>query len=66
MLEVMVKKVNKEETTVCTSLDVAETFEIWNVRKNLEHPILDSPHTKANRTRNCPCITSQETALLFW
>lgn len=26
MLEVMVKKVNKEETTVCTSLDVAETF----------------------------------------
>lgn len=26
MLEVMIKKVNKEEVTVCTSLDVAETF----------------------------------------
>ena len=27
MLEVMIKKVNKEEVTVVTSLDVAETFE---------------------------------------
>ena len=27
MLEVMIKKVNKEEVTVCTSLDVAETFD---------------------------------------
>lgn len=27
MLEVMIKKLNKEEVTVVTSLDVAETFE---------------------------------------
>lgn len=29
MLEVMVKKVNKEETTVCTSLDVAEISNLF-------------------------------------
>mgnify|MGYP001128361747 CR=1 FL=1 len=27
MLEVMVKKVNKEEAVVCSSRDVAETFD---------------------------------------
>lgn len=32
MLEVMTKRINKEEVTVCTSLDVAETFQKEHAR----------------------------------
>ena len=45
MLEVMVKKVNKEEVTVCTSLDVAETFgkRHDHVIRDIENLLLSIP-----------------------
>lgn len=54
MLEVMTKKINKEEKIVVTSLDVAETF-------GKEHK-----HVLEDIRRTCECLSAAEISALFY
>ncbi len=53
MLEVMVKKVNKEEKIVCTSLDVAETFTYYDEENKREYTREHKAVLRAIRELKC-------------